>query len=170
MNFWKKSLMTRLVTYFLLLSLVTVSLAGYIAFLIARGALTQALFDQLSAVATLKEDELNRWIADQRQDVLLIAALPELQANVNTLLTLEETDPTYQSTYSHLSDFLTDVIVRKPDLQEIFILSNADGKVILSTDKTHEGQYYDDADYFTQGRFGIFVQKVYSSPITGKPN
>jgi hypothetical protein len=39
MKFWKKSLMARLVGYFLLLSLVTVSLVGYIAFVRAREAL-----------------------------------------------------------------------------------------------------------------------------------
>ena len=169
MKFWKKSLMARLVIYFLLLSLVTVSLVGYIAFLRAREALTQAVFDQLETATTLKEDELNRWVADQRQDVLLIAALPEVRTQAEVLLSHAESEPEYQSAYALLSDYMAAVAARKLDLQEIFILTDVGGKVILSTDKTHEGEYHTDASYFTQGRLGVFVQNVYPSPITGKP-
>ena len=168
MKFLKQSLMTRLVTSFLLLLLVTVSLVGYIAFLHAKQALSQAVFGQLEAAATLKEDELNRWIADQRQDVLFIAALPQVRTQAEVLLQLEETDPQYQSAYTLLSDYLSSVATRKLDLEEIFIL-DASGKVILSTDKTREGEYHADEDYFTQGWLGVFVQSVYHSPDTGEP-
>ena len=86
MKLWKKSLMARLVGYFLLLSLVTVSLVGYVAFIRAREALKQSVFDRLDAVATLKEDELNRWADDQRRDVVFIAWLPELRVQAGSLL------------------------------------------------------------------------------------
>ena len=104
MKFWKKSLMARLVGYFLLLSLVTVSLVGYIAFIRAREALKQSVFDRLHAVATLKEDELNRWIDDQRRDVVFIAWLPEMRAQAGSLLSHPESDPDYQAAYALLTE------------------------------------------------------------------
>lgn len=73
MRFWRKSLMARLVGAYLLLSLVMVSLVVSIAFTRARESLKQSIFTRLDAVATLKEDELNRWIDDQRRDVVFIA-------------------------------------------------------------------------------------------------
>jgi hypothetical protein len=169
MKFWKKSLMIRLVIYFMLLSLVTVSVVGAAAYLRARQALTQAVFDQLEAAAILKEDELNRWIGDRREDVLLVASLPEMRVQVGAFLKLEADDPAYQAAYASLSDYLAGVATRKQDMQEIFILDDQDAQVLLSTDQGHEGDLHADADYFTLGRVGPTVQNVYVSPSTGKP-
>ena len=90
MKFWKKSLMARLVGYYLLLSLVTVGLVGIIAFTRAREALKQSIFNRLEAVSTLKEDALNRWIDDQRRDVVFIAWLPEVGEQAGLLLSRPE--------------------------------------------------------------------------------
>jgi signal transduction histidine kinase/DNA-binding NarL/FixJ family response regulator len=165
-KFWKKSLMARLVSYFLLLSLATVGLVAYIAYVRAREALRQSVFDQLSAAATLKEDELNRWVDDQRQEVLFIASLPEVRSQAELILSDKGPDP---SAYAFLADYLASVIASKPALQEIFILTDVGGQIILSTDKSHEGAYRVSDNYFTQGRLGTYVQNVYPWPVTLKP-
>ncbi len=169
MKFWTKSLMARLVSYFLLLSLVIVSLVGYIAFVQAREALKQSVLDRLNAVATLKEELLNHWVDMQRQDILLTAQLPEVQAQAKALLSHKESEPEYQAAYAHLLEYLTLIAANRPDLQEIFILTDVGGKIILSTNKSHEAEYHVKAGYFTQGRLGTFVQNVYPSPVTIKP-
>jgi len=167
MKFWKKSLMARLVGYFLLLSLVTVSLVGYIAFIRAREALKQSVFDRLHAVATLKEDELNRWIDDQRRDVVFIAWLPEVRAQAGSLLSHPESDPDYQAAYALLTEYLKFLVTSTSDSAELFIL-DLDGNIVLSTDEAHEGQSQAEALYFIQGRSKL-TQHVYTSPLTGKP-
>jgi len=167
MKFWKKSLMARLVGYFLLLSLVTVSLVGYVAFIRAREALKQSVFDRLHAVATLKEDELNRWIDDQRRDVVFIAWLPEMRAQAGSLLSHPESDPDYQAAYALLTEYLNFVVTSTSDSAELFIL-DLNGNIVLSTDKAHEGQSQAEALYFIQGRSRL-TQHVYTSPLTGKP-
>jgi GAF domain-containing protein/HAMP domain-containing protein len=169
MKFFKKSLMARLVIYFLLLSVVVMSLVSHIAFVQAKETLTQSTYDRLSAIATLKEDELNQWVNTQRQDVRFITQLSEVQGHAEALLTREETEPEYQAAYNFLTDYLTSIIASKTDLQEIFILTDVGGKIVLSTDKTHEGEYRVTNSYFTQGRLDTFVQNVYPSPETGKP-
>jgi hypothetical protein len=95
--------MARLVGYFLLLSLATVTLVGLIAYMRAREALQQSVFDRLVAVATLKEDELNRWIDDQRRDVVFIAWLPEVRAQAGLLLSGPTSDPDYRAAYPLLT-------------------------------------------------------------------
>jgi signal transduction histidine kinase/HAMP domain-containing protein len=167
MRFWKKSLMARLVGYFLLLSLVTVSLVGYIAFIRAREALKQSVFDRLHAVATLKEDELNRWIDDQRRDVVFIAWLPEMRAQAGSLLSHPESDPDYQTAYAVLTEYLIFVVTSTSDSAELFIL-DLNGNIVLSTDKAHEGQSQAEALYFNQGRSKL-TQHVHTSSLTGKP-
>jgi signal transduction histidine kinase/DNA-binding response OmpR family regulator/HAMP domain-containing protein len=167
MGLWKKSLMARLVGYFLLLSLATVSLVGVIAYIRAREALKRSVFDRLDAVAVLKEDELNRWIDDQRRDVVFIAWLPEVRAQAGSLLSRPSSDPEYQTAYALLTEYLKFVITSTSDSSELFIL-DLDGNIVLSTDKEREGVSQAEALYFLQGQSRL-TQHVYTSPLTGEP-
>jgi len=167
MNFWKKSLMARLVGYYLLLSLVTVGLVGFIAFTQAREALKQSIFNRLEAVSTLKEDVLNRWIDDQRRDVVFIAWLPEVGKQAGLLLSQPETSPEFQSAYTILSEYLKFLVTSTSDSAELFIL-DLDGKIILSTDKSHEGLSQGEAPFFIQGRSEL-TQSIDTAPLSGQP-
>jgi signal transduction histidine kinase/DNA-binding response OmpR family regulator/HAMP domain-containing protein len=167
MGLWKKSLMARLVGTFLLLSLVTVSLVGLIAYSRAREALQGSVFDRLNAVATLKEDELNRWIDDQRRDVVFIAWLPEVRAQAGSLLGRPSSDAEYQTAYALLTEYLKFVVTSTSDSAELFIL-DLEGNVVLSTDKSREGVSQAEAAYFLHGQSRL-TQQVYTSALTGEP-
>lgn len=169
MRFLPKSLMFRLISYFLLLSLVTVGLAGYIAFIQVRESLKQSVFERLNAVVTLKEDELERWIGLQRQDVIVIAQLPNVQTYTEQLFKYSETSRPHQIAYQHLSDVLASIQKANPDIEEIFILSRVGGQILVSSNKAHEEEYRVQDIYFVQGREAPFVQNVYASPVTFKP-
>jgi signal transduction histidine kinase/CheY-like chemotaxis protein len=166
---WKSSLMVRLVGSFSVLSLLTVSLVGAMAFLRAREALQRAVFDQLSAVALSKEEEFDRWVSSQRLEVFLLARSPELSSQIQPLLTQATTTAPFKASYKQLHTYLKSVVTSRPDWQEAFILSNDGGKVILSTNPAYEGQYRLSDAYYTQGRLGTYIQNVYPSPLTGKP-
>src|SRR6266567_8109609 len=168
-RFWTRSLMVRLVGYFLLLSLLTVSLVGYIAYTQATEALKLAVFDRLNAAADAKEGELNRLVDDEVRSVVLIAGLPEVRAQGGTLLTQPETDKTNQAAHAALASYLGALAASESELQEVFVLSDVDGKIVVSTDASHEGQYHVTDRYFTQGQLGTFVQNVYPSPLTLTP-
>ncbi len=173
MKFWTRSLLARLVIYYLLLSVVTVSLVGYIALIEATDALQASVFERLNAVATLKADELNRWVNDQLRDVLFVAGLPSVQTQGEILLRQSAASPAYQAAYQALSENLTKIIAQKPGLREIFIL-DLDGNVIISTDLSHVGQNQAGENYFQQGQKLIFlassfIQNVYISPTTNRP-
>lgn len=168
MKFLRRSLLAQLVTYFVFLSVMIASLVGYIAFVQARNTLQQAVFEQLEASATLKDDELNRWVADQRETVLLMASLPETKIQAEKLLN-PDTNTEYQAAYASLSDFLTQVIFRNSNIQEAFIIRVSDGQALISTDKAREGTQHTDAEYFIQGQWGPSIQSVSVSPETGKP-
>ncbi len=167
MNFWKKSLMARLVGYFLLLSLVTVGLVGFIAFTQAREALKKSVFNRLEAVSTLKEDVLNRWIDDQRRDVVFIAWLPEVGEQAGNLLSRPESTPEFQSAYTILSEYLKFLVTSTSDSAELFIL-DLDGNIVLSTDKSREGLSQTEASFFIQGQSKL-TQSIETSPLTDQP-
>lgn len=164
----KKSLTTRLVCYFLLLSLVIVSLVGYLAYVQATEALKESVFDRLDAVSTLKEDGFDHWVDDQLQNVVMIAWLPAVREQTGTLLSHGRSGPGYQQAYASLTDYLSLGVTKSSYSDEMFIL-DLNGTVVLSTDKTHEGQSLAGAPFFSEGMSATFVQSVNTSPFTGRP-
>jgi two-component system sensor kinase len=160
-TFWKKSLMARLVSYFLVLSLLTVGLTGTIAYIRASGALKDAIFERLNVIATLKEYELNQWVGDKRRQVILLADLPEIRSQTNLLGQLAPDDYTYQSVQENLRALFKMVLQNSDDLEELFILSDVGGAVIVSSKQEREGEYHVLDLFFTQGRSHTFVQNIY---------
>jgi signal transduction histidine kinase len=161
--------MARLVAYFLLLSLVTVSLVCVIAFMRARKALEQSVFAHLSTSAFIKEGELNRWVSDQQQDVMLLARSPDILTQTQVLFIQPESSPAFRSAYTLLRRHLQAIAPTRSDWQDISFLANRGGKILLSTNKSFEGQYRVTDSYFTQGKLGTYVQHVHPSPLTAKP-
>jgi PAS domain S-box-containing protein len=168
LTFLTKSLTTRLVCYFLLLSLVIVSMVGYLAYVEATGALKQSVFDRLDAVSTLKENEFNNWVNDQIQNVIMIAWLPAVREQTEILLSTRSSDPDHKTAYTNLSEYLNLDVTPTSYSEETFIL-DLNGTVVLSTDKTHEGQSFASAPFFSEGLSKTFVQPVYSSSFDGRP-
>ena len=78
-RWWRTSVQFRLVSFFLLLSWSSVVTVGTLAFVRARQELSGAALTRLEAAASLKGDELRRWIEGQRRDVLVLAAWPDLK-------------------------------------------------------------------------------------------
>lgn len=161
--------MFRLVTTFSLLSLLTVSSVGAMAFLGARGVIKRLVFDRLRVTAILKEDALNLWVDNQQAATIAIAQLQEVRTQAEILLTRPETDPAFIHAYQLLGQYLSSAQASRPDLQEVFILTDIGGKILLSTNKSREGEYRVRDKYFTEGRVKTFVQNVYPSSVTGKP-
>ena len=168
---WNRSLRTRLVGYFLVIALLIVALAGYLAFIGARRALQQSVFERLSVVASLEEDQLRRWVESQRQDVVYLASLSELSALAAPLLAAgaDGSERRSEAVQARLRRFLASAIAHKPSLDEIFILSDAGGRIAVSTNRDREGEYRVRDSFFLRGREATFVQNVYPSPLEFKP-
>ncbi|MFY7803475.1 MAG: ATP-binding protein [Limnoraphis robusta] len=161
---WKNSLLIQLVSSFLLLSLLIVSLVGFVAFYQAKISLKQSVFERLSATASLKEEELNRWVIDQGQTVLSLAKLPEIRTQAEAILTSNSPESS-----SFLQEAFRSFITHQTGLEEIFLLSRS-GRVVVSTNPKQIGLYKPLVQYSfvkpnsTEG----FVSNFYRSPDTGK--
>ena len=170
MRLWEKNLMVQVVGYFLLLSLVTVSAIGFVAYIRARAALKQSVFGHLSLMATLKEDELNRWIEDQSEEVLILKQLPDISAQATTLLQKQTTQDQKQQAYIRLSDSLDPIASHHVGLEEIAILTRG-GQVVLSTNKASEGRFEAlvHYSYLSPEKRSAFNPNFYPSPVSGRP-
>ncbi len=171
LKLWRKSLMVRLVASFLFLSVLTVGLVVAATYYHASQLLEQSVFERLRTAATFKEDSLNLWVDERRQDVQALARSAQVQRQAKTLLKAGQNTTASedaQTAYTLLSERLKTLVLGKLDLQEIFILSDA-GQIILSTHPEHEGESHATARYFVQGQGATFVQTVYPAPDTGLP-
>ena len=119
-----RSLVARIVGYFLLLSLIATTIVPVASFFLARQALQRSVFERLEVAATLKENELNRWVEDNQADILFIAQSPEFSSHAWRLLTVGETSPEYQVAYSALSNYLASLLGNKTNLLAGSIIPN----------------------------------------------
>lgn len=133
---------------------------------LAQRALEQSIFARLEVVAAVKEQALNRWLEDQRADVVLLARSPEIRSLSTFVIDAPGGEDASQQAYESLDRILTDVLTRRADLQEILIISPENGRVIYATNDRHEGDIIT-APYFTQGKSGTYLQSIYQD-ATGR--
>ena len=148
MKIRSKSLLLRLITPLSFLSIATVLTISVSTYFSARETLKKSLYDRLSVAATLKEEELSQWFQTQRNDILLLARLPEIESQAEILLSEAVAAPEQangeseqpsdteikQAAKKQLADYLRDIVVFKPDLAEVSIVAD-DGTVLFSTNQ-----------------------------------
>ncbi|NJL20851.1 MAG: hypothetical protein HC895_08610 [Leptolyngbyaceae cyanobacterium SM1_3_5] len=79
----------------------------FVAFFQAREALKQSVFERLSLTATLKEDELNRWVEDQREELVTLMQMPEAQEGLPLLFAENTPADRKRQIHQHLSNSLS---------------------------------------------------------------
>lgn len=182
MNIRSKSLLLRLITPLSLLSIATVLTISVSTYFSARETLKKSLYDRLSVAATLKEEELNQWFDSQRNDILLLARLPEVQAQTQILLATPEAEAAEavtdsekpsntaikQAAKKQLAAYLQDIIAFKPDLAEVSILADS-GTVLFSTNNQFQetDQILDDGVTYFADASDKISPVFYRSDTTG---
>nr|WP_250564770.1 ATP-binding protein [Adonisia turfae] len=159
-------------------TILTISVSTYFS---ARETLKRSLYDRLSVAATLKEEELTQWFQTHRNDILLLARLPEIQTQTERLVSdmappPEDTPQAEPSSAPEikknarikLASYLRNIITLKPDFAEVSIVAD-DGMVVFSTNKKLENTSQSleaNTTYFADGS-GDITPIPYSSPTTG---
>ena len=173
----RRSLLARLVLTFLALSLIMVAIVGTVSYLRARDSLETSVFERLSAAEQLKADSLDRWIDDQRRNVVFVAGLlggfesgtsSGLGRAAREVLARAPGDPRAARDRKSVRSVLDYVVSQTADAQEFLVL-DLDGKVVVSTVSAHERRDQAGAEYFTRGSSGTYVQPVAEHSLTGKP-
>ncbi|MDX2098583.1 MAG: ATP-binding protein [Leptolyngbyaceae cyanobacterium bins.59] len=166
-----QSLLTQLVSYFSVLSIITVSAVAVGSYFQARASLETEVINRLTVAAQLKNYQLNNWVKDQLRDILWVSRESKIQTAINTLLTTDPVQPAYQEAHKALTQAVAELTEIKPNLRSIRITRNSGFVVFASDDPTLEGSYRplgDPATYFTRDRLNVVVPNFYISPKTRK--
>jgi signal transduction histidine kinase/ActR/RegA family two-component response regulator len=173
----RRSLMARLVLTFLALSLLMVGIVGTVSYLRARDSLKTSVFDRLAGAEQLKADSLDRWIDEQRRNVVFVAGLlggfesgtsSGLGSDVRDVLERAPGDARTASARASVRSVLEYVVSQTADAQELLVL-DLDGNVVVSTVGAHERRDQAKEEYFTRGSSGTYVQPVAESSLTEEP-
>ncbi|MEO0825766.1 MAG: hypothetical protein AAFY67_08890, partial [Cyanobacteria bacterium J06642_9] len=83
------------------------------AFILAKNALRESLYEKLTITTEAKQAEVQRWFDTQRQDVVLLSQLPEIRRDTATLLAQENDDSEARRAYKFLSAYFADLTQTK---------------------------------------------------------
>jgi signal transduction histidine kinase/HAMP domain-containing protein/ActR/RegA family two-component response regulator len=160
--------MARLVLTFLALSLLMVGVVGVVSYTRARDSLKTSVFDRLTAAEQLKADSLDRWIDEQRRNVVFVAGLlgglqsgtgNGLGNDVRTVLAHSPGTKAAASARSRIEPVLKYVVSQTADAQEFLVL-DLDGHVVVSTLSGVRHASAASEEYFTRGSSATYVQPV----------
>ena len=160
-SFIQKSLVARLVSTYLVFSLLGVAGMGAASYLVGRGFLRQAAVDRLESASRQKETDLSLWVEERLRDMNFVGATVARELLDRPVLTARER----QRLLLHFHDYMA----AQPDVREVLVLAPTGGRVLLSTEASNVGGYRASYNFYTQGRLGPTVQSVYPSPESLRP-
>lgn len=172
MKLWlSRSLLRQIVSYFSVLSVITVGTVALGSYFHARNSLSAEVVDRLTVATQLKSYQLTKWVDQQLRDILLVSQDFKIKETLSILLTSESSQPAYQKAYAELKQYMEQIGKVKPNLRNIRITRNSGFVIFSSTDPKLEGTYLplgDPATYFTSDRLNTVVPNFYISSSTKK--
>jgi signal transduction histidine kinase/HAMP domain-containing protein/ActR/RegA family two-component response regulator len=167
-NFFRHSLMARLVGSFLVLSIVMVAIVCVVTYYRAKASLESSVYARLGAVADAKTGALDSWVADQQRNLVFIGTLPQIGTEADQVLGTKTGEKRQKAARAAMTKELTTVVNRTTDAQEFLLLSPS-GVVEVSTVAGHAGKSQATTAYFRDGLSHTAVENPYPSSLTGEP-
>lgn len=158
-----RSIRIRLIGTNLLLVTVPVALTGFVAMWLNAQSAQNAVYQQLEAVASLKESAVRSWLNNLLPDLETVASgiLDTNQVEILLGLSDSQTEELYRVTYSRLERQITNHIQNTGLFSEILI-ADLDGTVIFSTQAASQGKSLRGEAFFLDS----LQNAIISPPVT----
>jgi signal transduction histidine kinase len=163
-------LSTKLALLFILLSVISILVMGWLAYHSRRKIIETQTINHLLSTNMSKEAQLDRWIHDNVRSLEVAANDPDLKKEVAAEISsrgisnLTQLDESRSCLREHLLPF-----VEHGGFIELFILRAENGSVLFSTESRHEGKILDSRPFFLQGKSKTYVANVYYSMALQQP-
>jgi PAS domain S-box-containing protein len=163
-------LAAKLTLFFLLLSIVPLSLAGYLAYADGRDSMEQDVIDRLLTKTLLKEAALSSWLEDSRGDIRLLAQRPLIRQYTAVLVSQNPASPEYQAAFDRVRrDHLLPQLENQTNFDDFFLIRASDGLILASTDESLQGHSVKDERFFNEGLKDTYIGNVRYDTVTGQP-
>ena len=152
-------LTTRLMLFFLLLSVVPAGAVGYLAYETAQHALDQVIVHHLMSTNLLKESELDWWLTGNVRQLHLLSTRPTLRDLASQLVELDEDSAEFTRVRREILGYLSPILADEGFLY-FSVIRAADGRVLVSTDPELVDKYRGQEPYFLQGQKETYIDDV----------
>ena len=163
-----KSLLIQIIGFSAVLTTLLTVTIGAFAYFLTAAVIKADTRDKLAAIALVKEDNLNRWVDEQKRNLVLIAALPGVREAAGLLVAPETNPLARQSAAQALSAYFRTVVSTTADSQEILLL-DSNGTVLIASMAEHIGLDQSQETYFQKGLTSTDVTSFYTSALLGAP-
>jgi len=163
-----QSLQFQVLSLALLLTSLLAILIGAFAYFQVIAVVTADTSDKLTAIALVKENNLNRWVDEQKRNLVLVAALPEVRHEAGRLTSPKVSLASRQDAARILSAYFTTVINTTADVQEILLIDSG-GSVLIASSPQHVGLAQGHETYFQTGLTSTQVTTFYFSELLNAP-
>ncbi|UUY02589.1 EAL domain-containing protein [Svornostia abyssi] len=163
----RSNLVSRIVGSLLLVSLVVLALVGAYAVSRARDSLKSQVYQRLDAAASLRQTFFDERVDDTLAAVRNVAESPQLSEQIEQM----QGPPSRKTAAARVraAEILRRAIRHQSDLSELFVMSPTGGRVMVATDRDHEGRYEVAEPFFQVGLKRADVLGIYPSASDGAP-
>ena len=166
-NILKPKIQNRLIVYYVVFAIVTVTSVAYFAYIQAAKSLRSTVEDKLQTVADLKVSFLNHWVDAQQSNAIFLGRLPELRTLSGILLDPESLSVDRNHAKAEITSLVTLIAQRAPDFQDVQII-DSNGVIVISASPLNIGRSQFDQPFFIDGQTKTFTQGFYDSDLFGK--
>ncbi|MBT4153138.1 MAG: hypothetical protein HOE53_00650 [Candidatus Magasanikbacteria bacterium] len=166
-------LSSRLIGWFLLISLIPMGVVGYFGYSESKSALEFEALREVDTLAAEAEIALGEYFQRDLETMIGLAAgkfIQDYAGDSSTLETRGELTPEEQAQidaeFQLINEEFTEILGRIPHYEELFLL-NAHGTVIASTDPASLGSNKSNDEYYTHTQEKPHVKMTYRSGSTG---
>lgn len=167
MKLVKNSIKTKLTTYFLLVSIIPITIVSYFAYTNSYKTIKKETFNHLISVSMLKEQEINEWINMHVKTIELIKK--SIEKDIITNFKLLKTTGESAERHDNINVIFHDLTRQGSAFFELFILNVDTGEIHLSTDEKQIGKIEKENPYFIEGKKATFIKNIYYSLTSNEP-
>jgi|WetSurMetagenome_2_1015567.scaffolds.fasta_scaffold21247_2 PAS domain S-box-containing protein len=162
-------LAAKLTILFLLLTIGSTAVVGYLGYENGRWTLIQETEDHLVSINIFKSQELQRWVEGNKSALEELAQRPLLRQYAEVLAEHDFPDLAYHQARERIMEDHLKLRLKYGGFIELFVIRLRQGLVSVSTDQRQEGKYRNTDPYYLEGRSRTYVQGAYYSPALEQP-
>lgn len=146
---------TKLAMAFVLMCLLSLTLAAVLSYFIAKAALTRQMFNQLESIAEIQKSRIESIIDQNLERLALISSRTQLRLSLRDFIR-----DSSRERQEKINRILLDARSAVSSLEEIYV-ATPDGEIVGSTDPSRIGMNYSDKRCFVMGKSGNNVGDLF---------
>ncbi|MBM4278483.1 MAG: HAMP domain-containing protein [Deltaproteobacteria bacterium] len=154
----------KLTILFLLLSILPTAIVGYLAYENGRRTIVQETIGHLVSINIFKNNELKRWIENNKSSIEELAQRPLVRQYASVLVKHDIPDHAYRKAKGSIVEDHLKPRLKYGGFFELFLICPRHGLILASSDEKQEGKQRDTYSYFIEGKSHTYIQGVYYSP------